>query len=126
MTATSASVPAAGSAACVTPSARPRLTRAAIALLKRAIATGSAPEILRVRLLSTPQATAAAATHSGPASWENDGDPDHASAIDPSTMSPTPNTVRRELCSWKTAQAIDAVATVSRFSSKEDVAGVVR
>lgn len=97
----------------------------AINPLKVTMRRGSLAEILRVKLLSNPQNTQAAATSRAPAEkpqpWEL-----HDRKMLAAVMIMTAMMVRLLIASRKNNPAIKAVATVSKFSNNEAVlAGVV-
>ena len=86
-----------------------------------AICDGSRPEILRVRLLSSPQQRQAAVISSPP--WESANPPSCGSESKtlPRTMSAKPAPTRLSTFSWYTIHAIAAVATASRLSKRDAV-----
>ncbi len=90
------------------------------------ICSGSDNEILRVRLLSSPQAMHAPTIANGPTTLETVISPDHESTAAPATRQPMPNAIRRSKFSWKRNQAMSAVATPSRVRRSDAAAAAVR
>ena len=99
------------------------LTTPATIPLKPARNQASEADTLRVRLLSIAQHKQASAISSGPnhVPLTGSADPDQASNVLPATMAAMPSTTRAGALSLNTPQAIKAVKTASRLSSKEAV-----
>src|SRR5439155_3599696 len=124
MTLVASNVGTAGSVApMITPSAV--FTIPATSPLIRAICTGSPPETLRVRLLSTAHARHAPAMASGPHAMPIAGRPPHESTMPPVALNATPTAMQESNFSLKRNHASNAVSTPSRFTKHDtlDAAG---
>ena len=107
-------------------SAMPVLTTPATSPFHIAICEGSLPETFRVRLLSMPQQRQAAAIRIAPGEIANFWPVGSESRMPPNRISANPKTIRLSTFSRKTIRAMTAVATASRFSSRDAaLAGVV-
>ena len=101
--------------------ARPMLTKPAVRPFHIAICDGSLPEILRVRLLSIPQARQAAAMRSALPEMAIPSSGGSESKMPPRMMSMKPVPTRMSTFSRKISHAIAAVATASRLSKRDAV-----
>src|SRR5215208_1813307 len=100
-----------------------RLIGPATSPFTAAISTGSAPDILRVRLLSMPQHRQAAAIARLPQSAVGSPRPDSTTA--PTRIAIAPVETRLSTFSRNTTQAMAMVARLSRFSRSEAADAVV-
>src|SRR5450759_1318149 len=99
--------------------ARIRLTEPDTRPFTEAIQVASVSDILRVRLLSTPQAKQAPRTASVGHSPANRASPGQLRTTAPATMAPMPSAMRRSKFSLKTNHASSAVNKASALSRSE-------
>src|SRR5438309_1685118 len=97
------------------------LTMPATPPFHAAIETGSAAEILRVKLLSRAQHAHAPAISNGPRTLFHSGRPDHDNSAAPAVIAIMPAKMRRLKFSRNTNHATSAVNTPSRFSRSDAV-----
>ena len=100
-------------------SARPVFTAPAARPFHMAICDGSLPEILRVRLLSTPQQRQAAAMSSAPSERANLPSCGNESKTPPKRMTAKPAPTRLSTFSRNTIHAMAALAMASRLSKRD-------